>query len=53
MAHPTDVRATAAPYLMDPLLGVEFVVRWDAKPVAGVSRVGKLKRTTEKVGYGK
>ena len=52
MAAPTNVRAAAAPYLMDPLLGFKFVVLWDGIPVAGVSKVGALEVKTEKVGYG-
>ena len=52
MALPTNLRATGGPRIMDPLLGFKFVVLWDGQAVAGVRKVGALKRTTEKVGYG-
>ena len=51
MAAPTNVRATAAPQLMDPLLGFKFIVMWDGAQVAGVSKIGALQSKTEKVGY--
>ena len=37
---------------MDPLPGFRFIVVWDGRVVAGVSKVGALQRKTEKVGYG-
>lgn len=33
----------------DPYKNFKFLVRWDGKPVAGISKVGALKRTTEVV----
>ena len=51
MAAPTNVRATAAPYLMDPLLNFKFIIEWDGNPVAGVSKIGALTRKTEVVDF--
>ena len=49
---PTSLRSA----VMDPLLTYKFVVRWgvggDLVPVAGVSKVGPLSRTTEIADYG-
>lgn len=47
MAAPVNLRATAAPYLMDPLLNFKFLILWDGTVVAGVSKIGALTRTTE------
>ena len=47
MAAPQNLRATAAPYIMDPLLNFKFLIQWDGNIVAGVSKIGALSRTTE------
>lgn len=47
MAAPMNLRATAAPYIMDPLLNFKFLILWDGNVVAGVSKIGALSRTTE------
>ncbi len=46
MATPKNVRGTTqrAP---DPLLNFKFLIRWDERLVAGVSKIGALKRTTD------
>ncbi|MCP3960928.1 MAG: phage tail protein [bacterium] len=55
MATPVNVRAAAAPYDRDPLLGFKYIVSWDDgaggdfTPVAGVSKIGALTRDTEVV----
>lgn len=36
---------------IDPYKNFKFCVKWDGKPVAGVSKVGALKRTTEVVSH--
>lgn len=46
MAAPQNVRASASPASADPLLNFKFLIRWDGKLVAGVSKVGALTRTT-------
>lgn len=51
MAAPVNVRATAEPYLMDPLLNFKFIISWDGNAVAGVSKIGALSRTTESVAH--
>jgi phage tail-like protein len=38
-----------APRRFDPYKNFKFVVKWDQRPVAGISKVGALKRTTEVV----
>jgi phage tail-like protein len=38
---------TATPARIDPYKNFKFIVTWDNKPVAGVSKVSPLKRTTE------
>ncbi len=52
MATPANVRSP----VMDPLLSYKFVVSWEVDgvltPVAGVSKIGPLARTTEKAEYG-
>jgi phage tail-like protein len=40
---------TVNPQRFDPYQNFKFRVRWDGRPVAGVSKVGALKRTTEVV----
>ncbi len=40
---------TANPLRFDPYKNFKFLVRWDGRVVAGVSKVGALKRTTEVV----
>ena len=40
---------TANPQRFDPYKNFKFRVRWDGRVVAGVSKVGSLKRTTEVV----
>lgn len=51
MAGPVSIRSS----IMDPLLTYKFVVSWEVggslQVVAGVSKIGPLKRTTESVGY--
>lgn len=53
MADPQSIRSS----IMDPLLTFKFLVSWgpsdggDLKVVAGVSEIGPLARTTEKVEY--
>ena len=47
MAASRNVRASGRPVSRDPLLNFKFLVRWDGKIVAGVSKVGALTRTTE------
>jgi len=47
MAAPKNVRASGKPASWDPLLNFRFLVWWDGKIVAGVSKVGALTRTTE------
>lgn len=53
MGTPTSIRST----IMDPLLNYKFIVSWgpstggDLTVVAGVSKVGALKRSTEAVDY--
>lgn len=49
MAAPKNVRNTKAPYVMDPLLNFKWLITWDKKVVAGVSKIGALSRTTEVV----
>ncbi len=52
MGSPTSIRSS----VMDPLLTFKFVVSWDVDgqrlPVAGVSKIGPLARTTEKASAG-
>ena len=52
MSTPTNLRSP----VMDPLLTYKFIVSWgeggNLTPVAGVSKVGPLSRTTEKAEYG-
>jgi len=52
MATPTNLRSA----VMDPLLTYRFIVSWGSDgnllPVAGVSKIGPLVRTTEKAEYG-
>jgi phage tail-like protein len=40
---------TVNPQRFDPYQNFKFRVRWDGRPVAGISKVGALKRTTEVV----
>jgi phage tail-like protein len=40
---------TVNPQRFDPYQNFKFRVRWDGRPVAGLSKVGALKRTTEVV----
>ena len=47
MGEPVNVRAE----VMDPLLNFKFIVSWDNTPVAGVSKVGGLTRSTEVVSH--
>jgi phage tail-like protein len=53
MADPASIRST----IMDPLLNYRFIVSWGPSSggnltvVAGVSKIGPLSRTTEKVEY--
>jgi phage tail-like protein len=47
MAKPTNVRGSATPASRDPLLNFKFLIKWDTKLVAGVSKIGALTRTTE------
>lgn len=47
MGAPTSVRSS----LMDPLLNFKFIVSWDGNPVAGVSKVSGLTRTTQVVSH--
>ncbi|MCP3913917.1 MAG: hypothetical protein GY713_23615, partial [Actinomycetia bacterium] len=57
MATPVNVRATAVPYARDPYLSFKYIVSWDDgaggdfTPVAGVSKLGALARTTEVVSH--
>ena len=44
MAAPVNVRNTN---VQDPYLNFKFIVSWDGKVVAGVSKVGGLSRTTQ------
>lgn len=43
------VNANGRATRFDPYKNFKFIVRWDGKPVAGVSKVSVLKRTTEVV----
>lgn len=49
----TNVRPCSAPseYVMDPLLNFKFLITWDTKVVAGVSKIGALSRKTEVVDF--
>jgi len=40
-----------ATYRFDPYKNFKFIVSWDGKPVAGVSKVGGLTRTTQVVSH--
>src|ERR671912_2806782 len=40
---------TANPHRFDPYKNFKFRVKWDGRYVAGISKVGALKRTTEVV----
>jgi phage tail-like protein len=40
---------TVNPQRLDPYKNFKFLVKWDGRTVAGVSKVGMLKRTTEVV----
>lgn len=42
---------TVNPHRFDPYKNFKFRVKWDGKYVAGISKVGALKRTTEVVEY--
>ena len=42
---------TATPHRQDPYKGFKFRVVWDGRPVAGVTGVSGLRRTTEVVEY--
>lgn len=41
----------AATYRYDPYKNFKFVVSWDGKPVAGISKVGGLTRSTQVVSH--
>jgi phage tail-like protein len=42
---------TVNPTRLDPYKGFKFRVIWDGRPVAGISHVGELRRTTEVIAY--
>jgi hypothetical protein len=51
MALPQNLSASAAPYLMDPLLNFKFLLLWDGNPVTGVRKIGEPTRKTEVVDF--